>query len=102
VPDALRVPVSAVSPMPAGTRTSGGPGLPDDREATMAVFTLKDHRARLTSVEIGARNGVHAWVRSGLAPGDTVIAYPPSAIRDGARVRPRSDQPLAMAARRSL
>ena len=102
VPDALRVPVSAVFPMPAGTRTSGGPGLPDDREPTMAVFTLKDHRARLTSVEIGARNGVHAWVRSGLAPGDTVIAYPPSAIRDGARVRPRSDQPLAMAARRSL
>jgi HlyD family secretion protein len=75
-PKALQVPVSAVFP-----RTDA-PG--------MAAFTVQDGRARLTPVDVGARNGATAWVRSGLAVGAQVIVYPPPAVRDGAHVKARS------------
>lgn len=75
-PKALQVPVSAVFP-----RTDA-PG--------MAAFTVQDGRARLTPVDVGARNGATAWVRSGLAVGVQVIVYPPPAVRDGAHVKARS------------
>jgi HlyD family secretion protein len=77
VDDALRVPVSAVFPRPGA---DGG----------MAVFTVADGRARTTPVEVGGRNGTDAWIRDGLAPGTTVIVYPPAGVRDGVRVRARS------------
>jgi HlyD family secretion protein len=77
---AVKVPVSAVFPTPQ--TGDAGPG-------GMAVFVVADGRARLVAVEVGARNGSEAWVRKGLAPGDTVIVYPPAAVRDGARVQPR-------------
>ncbi len=77
-PSALLVPVSAVFP-----RADGG----------MAVFVADHGRARLTPVEIGGRNGSEAWVRSGVAAGTEVIVYPPAALRDGARVSPRSVAP---------
>jgi HlyD family secretion protein len=70
----LRVPVSAVFPQAAGG---------------MAVFLLQDGRARLTPVVLGGRNGSEAWLRSGVAEGAQVIVYPPSALKDGARVRAR-------------
>ena len=76
VDKALRVPVSAVFP-----RTDG---------AGMAVFAVEDGRARLTPVELGGRNGTHAWIQSGLASGAQVIVYPPAAVRDGVRVRART------------
>jgi len=77
VDDALRVPVSAVFPRPDGS----GPG----------VFVMDGGRARVVPVTVGGRNGQHAWVRQGLAEGDTVIVYPPATVADGARVavRPR-------------
>ena len=75
-PKELQVPVSAVFP-----RTDA-PG--------MAAFTVQDGRARLTPVDVGARNGATAWVRSGLAVGAQVIVYPPPAVRDGAHVKARS------------
>jgi HlyD family secretion protein len=74
VDDALRVPVSAVFPRP-----EGGHG----------VFVVDGGRARLAAVEVGARNGRHAWLQQGLAAGATVIVYPPAAVADGARVRLR-------------
>jgi len=74
-PQALQVPVSAVFPKPDGG---------------MAVFVLDGGRARLTAVDIGARNGTQAWVKSGLADGATVIVYPSAAVSDGARVRARA------------
>ncbi len=80
VADALKVPVSAVFPVPARDGgTQGG----------MAVFTMENDRARITPVQVGARNGSHAWVRQGLAPGATVIVYPPSTVKDGVRVKAR-------------
>lgn len=73
----LRVPVSAVFPQP-------GEG------SGMAAFVVEGGRARQVPVEIGARNGSQAWVKSGLAANATVIVYPPAAVRDGVRVKPRS------------
>ena len=82
VDDAVRVPVSAVFPLPA-------PAGDAPASARAAVFAVRDGRARQVSVELGGRNGVHAWIRSGLEAGETVIVYPPSAVLDGVRVRPR-------------
>jgi HlyD family secretion protein len=74
-PQVLSVPVAAVFPRPQGG---------------MAVFALDGGRARLTPVEVGARNGNQAWIKSGLADGATVIVYPGAAVSDGARVRARA------------
>jgi hypothetical protein len=38
-------------------------------------------------VNVGARSADGAQVAGGLAPGDTVVLYPPEAITAGARVR---------------
>lgn len=73
-PAVLRVPVSAVFPLP-------GEG--------MAVFVVADGRARLVPVDIGGRNGVEAWVRSGLQAGAEVVVYPPASLVDGSRVKKR-------------
>lgn len=71
----VQVPVSAVFPRPEGGN---------------AVFVLDGNRARLTPVELGARNGSAAWVRQGLAEGARVIIYPPVSVGDGVRVKPRA------------
>lgn len=72
---AVKVPVSAVFPHP------GEPG--------MAAYALDGGRARLVKLALGARNGSEAWVTQGLKAGDEVIVYPPAAVRDGLKVRPR-------------
>jgi len=77
--DVLRVPVSAVFPWP-------GPAQPAD---TMGVFVIEGGRSRLRAVQVVARNGSLAWVRSGLVPGEVVIAYPPPTVAEGSRVKPR-------------
>ena len=74
VEGALKLPVSALFPLPQGG---------------MAVFTLVDGRARLTPVRIQARNASEAWLEQGLAKGDRVIVYPPAAVREGQRVAVR-------------
>lgn len=56
----------------------------------MAVFRLEAGKARLQAVEVGARNATQAWVRQGLAPGQTVVVYPPAALADGRKVRVRT------------
>ena len=76
----LLVPVSAVFP-PAGA----APG------KAMAVFTVRDGRARPTPVTVAARNSQWAWIQRGLAAGDRVIPYPAASLRDGVRVRARQD-----------
>jgi HlyD family secretion protein len=76
----LRVPVSAVFPR---TQSSG-----DDTRA-MATFVVDAGRARLRPVEVGGRNGVDAWIVSGLRAGERVIVYPGDAVEDGARVEAR-------------
>jgi HlyD family secretion protein len=56
----------------------------------MAVYKLAGRRARLEPVEVAARNGTQAWVRTRLAPGDAVVVYPPSSLSDGRKVRVRA------------
>lgn len=78
--DVVKVPVSAVFPLPPSeARPQGG----------MAVFALERGRAKLTPVQLGARNGVEAWIREGLSPGASVIVYPPPAVKDGVRASER-------------
>lgn len=57
---------------------------------SMAVYVLDGKRARLQPVDVGGRNGTHAWVRSGLATDQRVIVYPPSTVADGKRVKTRA------------
>jgi HlyD family secretion protein len=70
----LKVPVGAVFPV---------------REGGMAVFVADGGRARLHKVDVAARNGTHAWVRSGVAAGTQVIVYPPPSVADGQRIHVR-------------
>jgi HlyD family secretion protein len=76
----LRIPVSAVFPLPA-TDAAAAPAF--------AVFVLDAGHARLQVVTIADRNSSDAWIRSGLEAGDQVIVYPPSSISDGTRVQAR-------------
>lgn len=69
--DALKVPVSAL--FPAGARA--------------ALYTVESGRARLHEVEVLARNGREAWIKSELQPGTEVILFPPSSLKDGERVK---------------
>lgn len=50
------------------------------------AFAVEHGQARLRKVEIGHTNGLAAEVRSGLAPGEAVIGYPPDSVADGTRV----------------
>ncbi len=77
----LQVPVSAVFPLPSGA-DGAAPG--------HAVFVLDGGRARLQAITIGDRNSSDAWIVKGLKAGERVIVYPPTTVRDGARVRARA------------
>ena len=95
---AVQVPVSAVFPLPAaaGTDTSNAAnatesigGAASANAARFAVFLADGGLARQVPVVLGARNGSAAWIRSGIAPGQQVIVYPPATVRDGARIAAR-------------
>ncbi|PWF43985.1 efflux RND transporter periplasmic adaptor subunit [Massilia glaciei] len=75
-----KVPVSAVFPLPGGQVTPAG---------DMAVYAVRDGRARLTPVRLGGRNESEAWVQAGLSEGARVIVYPSTDVRDGASVEVR-------------
>jgi HlyD family secretion protein len=77
---ALQVPVSAVFPLPSKS---------EGVAPQFAVFTFDGGRAHQVPVDLGARNGSMAWIKSGLAATAQVIVYPPSTLRDGARVAAR-------------
>lgn len=69
--DALKVPVSAL--FPSGARA--------------ALYAVENGRVRLHEVEVLARNGSEAWIRSELAPETPLVLFPPSSLRDGERVQ---------------
>lgn len=73
VPQAVKVPLGAVF----------------QRQNQSEVFVLKNGRAERRRVVVGARNGLEAWIRDGLAPGTEVLVYPSDAVTDGTRVRKR-------------
>jgi HlyD family secretion protein len=84
---AVQVPVSAVFPLPAEDADSAIGRSTVSRR--FAVFVADGGRARQVPVELGARNGSAAMIRSGIAPGQHVIVYPPATVKDGQRVAVR-------------
>lgn len=89
---AVQVPVSAVFPLPAVAENAAdaanrGAGAADTPRH--AVFVVDAGRAHQVPVQLAARNGSMAWLRSGVAPGQHVIVYPPAAVREGVRVAAR-------------
>ncbi len=71
----LMVPVGAL--FPVGSR--------------FGFFLFKENRAKLSLVDVVARNGKQAWIHGDLKSGFEVIAYPPANLQDGDRVRPMSN-----------
>ena len=84
---AVQVPVSAVFPLP--TESTDNASSSQAVATRYAVFIADDGRARQVPVVLGARNGSAAWIRSGLAPGQQVIVYPPKGVQGGVRVKAR-------------
>lgn len=76
----LKVPVSAVFPVP---------GAVADEDGAMAVYAIEAGRAQLRPVRLGARNDREAWVLEGLSKGTQVIVYPAAEVRDGVSIRVR-------------
>jgi HlyD family secretion protein len=91
-PDAVQVPVSAVFPLQEADNDADGGDAADGGAANRSrygVFVVDRGHARIAPVVLAGRNGSAAWVRSGLAPGASVIVYPPAAVHDGVRVAAR-------------
>ena len=73
VDKAVKLPVSALFPL----------------GARWGLFVMEQGRARRREIDVAARNGVEAWVGSGLASGTQVIVYPDSKLQDGDRIKER-------------
>ena len=54
--------------------------------AGWAVFVVEDGRAHKRAIKTSRRNPAEALVEEGLTPAETVVVYPPDALKDGARV----------------
>lgn len=73
VEKAVKVPVSAIFPIGAKS----------------ALFVIQQDHARLREIEVAARNGAEAWIKSDLPVGTQVIVYPDRKLKDGDAVKPR-------------
>ncbi len=56
------------------------------RGSRSGLFVFDRGRARISEVELVARNGREAWIKTSLKGGTKVIAYPPAGLNDGDRV----------------
>jgi HlyD family secretion protein len=70
--------VEAATLIPVGAVFRDGEG--------WAAFAVDGDRAVKRAVKAPVRNSTHALVESGLNPGDSVVVYPPDALRDGSRI----------------
>lgn len=73
--DVLQVPISALF------RSDG----------EWAVFRNLDDRAVLTPVKIGRQTPLDVQILSGLAQGDSVVAFPGNNVENGTRIAPRQE-----------
>jgi HlyD family secretion protein len=73
VDKAVMVPVSALFPI--GSRSG--------------LFVIEGGHANLKEVNVEARNGLNAWVKTGLNVGAQVVVYPDSKLKDKVRVKVR-------------
>jgi HlyD family secretion protein len=74
--DVLRVPTDAL------VRSGDG----------WSVFRLTDGRARLTDIAIGDGDDRYRAVLDGVAPGDQVVLFPGDDLKEGDRIRARSNK----------
>lgn len=51
-----------------------------------SVYVIADGRATRRQVKVGRTNGVEALIEDGLKAGESVVVYPPDALRDGSQV----------------
>ena len=58
------------------------------RDGGWAVFVVQDGIARERRIELARRGAPVAAVAAGLAAGEQVVVFPPSALTAGARIRP--------------
>jgi HlyD family secretion protein len=56
-----------------------------------AVYVVDKGLARLTIIEIGHQTGQEAEVISGLSEGAMVVVHPADLVRDGVRIRNRTE-----------
>jgi len=77
---AITAPRRVLVPAPAVTQGAGG----------AKVWELKDGRAVQRAVEVGVTRGDRVEIRSGLEGGEQLIVAPPAGLKDGAKVRVRS------------
>ena len=73
VENAVMIPVSAL--FPVGARSG--------------LFVLDKGHAHLQEIEVAARNGALAWIKTGLTKDTQVIVYPDTKLKDGDRVKTR-------------
>ena len=86
--DAFRVEARiTVEEIPAATIVPGSALF--RRGQGWAAFAVEDGRAQERAVELLRRSGLFAAVQNGLRPGERVIVFPPSTIKDGSLVRER-------------
>lgn len=55
-----------------------------------AAFVIEGRRARLCRIKAGVSSGTETQIIDGLKPGEQVILYPGSRVKDGQRIRPIS------------
>jgi HlyD family secretion protein len=55
-----------------------------------ALFVVDKGRAKMTSVEVGKRNGLAAEIVKGVSEGTVVVTNPDDNVKDGGRVKSRS------------
>ncbi len=55
-----------------------------------AVFTVKNGRARLRTIDIGHNNGVQVEVTGGIDENEKIVLYPGARVTDGMRVKQRA------------
>ncbi len=79
--------VDVTIPVQSATKVTMVPvGCLFPRGSRSALFVLDHGRARIEEVELLARNGREAWIKTSLAAGTKVITYPPADLKDGGSV----------------
>lgn len=79
--------VDVIIPVQSATNVTLVPvGCVFPRGSRSALFVIDHGRARLEEVELVARNGREAWIKTSLPAGTEIIAYPPASLNHGDRV----------------
>ena len=86
--DGYQVEVAIIVRQVDGVHVASGAVFPLGEE--WGAFVATDGRVELRELLLGERSSHRVEVLSGIQEGEAVVLYPSDALRDGARVRPRS------------